>query len=179
MKGLVITFRPGPDRDKPDKEGASEERAAGERPEELLQHACTLVRLCGRDSAVAAVFLALVLAGTASRLAAGSPGPAALALLPVLAASFAVSAGYAVRSRRTLLTVLAGVRGRTGAPLDPSAPWTPFGSATALDARVRDAELRRLLSAAHRCGELSWQAVAWSVATSVLFLFWTLAASMT
>lgn len=168
MKGLATVLRPGPEGERPELE----------RPEELLLHACTLVRLCGRDSAVAAVFLALVLAGTASRLAAGVPGPAALALLPVLAAAFAVSAGYAVRSRRTLLTVLAQVRGRTGAPVDPVAPWTPFASAAVLDARVRDTELRRLLSAAHRCGELSWQAVAWSVATSVLFLFWTLAAAL-
>ncbi|TYB41583.1 hypothetical protein [Actinomadura chibensis] len=175
---MVIEVRPGPDRDKPDNERVAAGPPAGERPDELLQHACTLVRLCGRDSAVAAVFLALVLAGTASRLAAGAPGPAALALLPVLAAAFAVSAGYAVRSRRTLVAVLSEVRGRTGAPLDPAAPWTPFGSAAALDARVRDAELRRLLAAAHRCGELSWQAVAWAAATSVLFLFWTLAASM-
>ncbi|TDB89332.1 hypothetical protein E1264_08730 [Actinomadura sp. KC216] len=161
---MVTAFRPGPDK---------------ETPEDLLGHACTLVRLCGRDSAIAAVFLALVLAGTASRLAAGPPGPAALALLPVMAAAFAVSASYAIRSRRTLLSVLAAVRGRTGAPVDPGVPWTPFGSAAALDARVRDAELRRLLSAAHRCGELSWQAVAWAAATSVLFLFWTMAAAMT
>ncbi|TDD92529.1 hypothetical protein E1293_00690 [Actinomadura darangshiensis] len=159
----MTAFRPGPDR---------------EQPEDLLQHACTLVRLCGRDSAIAVMFLALVLVGTVTRLAAGLPGPAALALLPVLAGSFAVSAGYAVRSRRTLVRVLGDVRGRTGSPVDPGAPWTPFGSAVALDDRVRDVELRRLLSAAHRCGELSWQAVAWSVATGVLFLFWTLAAAM-
>ncbi|MFA1551193.1 hypothetical protein [Actinomadura chokoriensis] len=160
---MVTAFRPGPGR---------------EQPEDLLGHACTLVRLCGRDSAVAAVVLALVLTGTVSRLAAGLPGLAALALLPVLAGSFAVSAGYAVRSRRTLLSVLGDVRARTGSPLDPGVPWTPFGSAIALDDRVRDVELRRLLSAAHRCGELSWQAVAWAAATSVLFLFWTLAAAM-
>ncbi|TDB94770.1 hypothetical protein [Actinomadura sp. 7K534] len=163
MRELVTAFRPGPD---------------SEKPEDLLGHACTLVRLCGRDSAVAAVFLALVLVGTATRLAAGAPGGTALALLPVLAGSFAISAGYAVRSRRTLLAVLAEVRGRTGSPVDPGVPWTPFGSAVALDERIRDVELRRLLSAAHRCGELSWQAVAWAAATSVLFLFWTLAAAM-
>ncbi|RFS84071.1 hypothetical protein D0T12_18025 [Actinomadura spongiicola] len=162
-EGLVTSFRPGPDR---------------ETPEDILGHACTLVRLCGRDSAIAAVFLALVLAGTVSRLAAGVPGLAALALLPVLATAFVISASYAVRSRRTLVSVLAEVRGRTGSPVDPGVPWTPFGSAVALDDRVRDGELRRLLSAAHRCGELSWQAVAWAAATSVLFLFWTLAAAM-
>ncbi|MDL4820307.1 hypothetical protein [Actinomadura opuntiae] len=160
---MITAFRPGPDR---------------ERPEELLGHACALVRLCGRDSAVAAVFLALVLVGTVGRLAAGLPGAVALALLPVLAGSFAVSAGYAVRSRRTLVAVLGEVRGRTGAPVDPNVPWTPFGTAAVLDARVRDTELRRLLAAAHRCGELSWLAVAWSAATGVLFLFWWLATAV-
>ncbi|TQM69514.1 hypothetical protein FHX41_3209 [Actinomadura hallensis] len=163
MKELVTAYRSGPDR---------------ETPEDLLGHACTLVRLCGRDFAIAAVFLALVLVGTVTRLAAGAPGLPALALLPVLAGSFAISAGYAARSRRTLVAVLAEVRGRTGAPIDPGVPWTPFASAVALDDRVRDVELRRLLSAAHRCGELAWQAVAWAAATSVLFLFWTLAAAM-
>ncbi|WUI02989.1 hypothetical protein OHR68_14635 [Spirillospora sp. NBC_00431] len=161
---MVTDFRPGPD--------------GKETPEDLLGNACALVRLCARDSAVAAVFLALVLAGTVSRLAAGLPGPVALALLPVVAGAFAVSASYAIRSRRTMVSALAGIRVRTGSPYEPAVPWTPFASAVALGDRVRDTELRRLLSAAHRCGELSWQAVAWAVTTSVLFLFWTLAAAM-
>lgn len=161
---MVTAFRPGPDR---------------ETPEDLLGHAVALVRLCGQDAAIAAMLLALVLVGTLTRLAAGTPGAVALALLPVLAGSAAISAGYAVRSRRTLVRVLCDVRGRTGAPLDPSVPWTPFGSATGLDARVRDTELRRLLAAAHRCGALAWSALAWAVASAVLFLFWTLAAAMT
>ncbi|MFI0479822.1 hypothetical protein [Actinomadura sp. 9N215] len=161
---MVTEFRPGPD--------------GQETPEDLLGHACTLVRLCARDSVIAAVFLALVLAGALSRLAAGLPGPVALALLPVLAVAFAVSASYAVRSRLTMVSALAEIRVRTGAPVEPRVPWTPFGSAVALDDGVRDEQLRRLLSAAHRCGELSWQAVVWAVTTSVLFLFWTLAAAM-
>ncbi|MEV5830823.1 hypothetical protein AB0L25_35175 [Spirillospora sp. NPDC052242] len=148
-----------------------------EPPEDLLGQACALVRLCGQDAAIAAVLLTLVLVGTVTRLAAGLPGLTALALLPVLAASFATSAALAVRSRRTLVAVLGEVRGRTGAPVDPSVPWTTFASAVALDEAVRDRELRRLLSAAHRCGELSWRAVAWAVTTAVLFLFWTLAAA--
>ncbi|WP_131761953.1 hypothetical protein [Actinomadura fibrosa] len=159
----MTAFRPGP---------------GEESPEDILGHACALVRLCGQDAAVAVVLLALVLVGTVTRLAAGLPGVAALALLPVLAGAFAVSAGYVVRSRLTLVAVLGEVRGRTGAPVDPGVPWTPFASSTALDERVRDVELRRLLSAAHRCGELSWQAVAWAVTSAVLFLFWTLAAAM-
>lgn len=148
-------------------------------PEDILGHACALVRLSGQDAAIAAVFLALVLVGTVTRLAAGLPGVAAMALLPVVAGAFAVSAAYAVRSRLTLVSALGEVRGRTGAPLDPGVPWTPFASSAALDERVRDAQLRRLLSAAHRCGELSWLAVSWAVATSALFLFWTLATVMT
>ncbi|RSN69373.1 MULTISPECIES: hypothetical protein [Actinomadura] len=148
-----------------------------EPPEDLLGQACALVRLCGQDAAIAAVLLTLVLVGTATRLTAGPPGPAALALLPVLAGAFAASAAFTVRSRRTLVAVLGEVRGRTGAPVDPAVPWTTFASAAALDAAVRDRELRRLLSAAHRCGELSWRAVAWAVTTAVLFLFWSLAAA--
>lgn len=148
-----------------------------EPPEDVLGQACALVRLCGQDAAIAAMLLALVLVGTATRLAAGPPGVTALALLPVLAGSFAISAAFAVRSRRTLLSVLGEVRGRTGAPLDPAVPWRTFASAAALDEAVLDRELRRLLSAAHRCGELSWQALAWAVTSAVLFLFWTLAAA--
>ncbi|MBE1536506.1 hypothetical protein [Actinomadura algeriensis] len=148
-----------------------------EPPEDVLGQACALVRLCGQDAAIAAVLLALVLIGTGTRLAAGPPGLAALALLPVLAGVFATSAVFAVRSRLTLVSVLGEVRGRLGAPLDPGVPWTTFASAAALDGAVRDRELRRLLSAAHRCGELSWRALAWAVTAAVLFLFWSLAAA--
>ena len=161
---MVTAFRPG---------------QGGETPEDILGHACALVRLCYQDAAIAAVLLALVLVGTVTRLAAGLPGAYALALLPVVAGTFAVSAVCAVRSRRTLLSVLGQVRGRTGSPVDPGVPWTPFGSSAVLDERVRDVQLRRLLSAAHRCGDLSWQALAWAVTTAVLFLFWTLATAMT
>lgn len=161
---MVTAFRPG--------QGSPSGR--GERPEEVLGHACELVRLCGRDAAVAVVLLALVLVGAATRLGGGArPGPAALALLPLVGGPYAASLGCVLRSRRTMRRALGEARGRTGGAVDPGVPWTPFGAAAVLDARVRDGELRRLLAAAHRCGELSWQAVAWAVTASVLFLFWT------
>ncbi|WP_131741578.1 hypothetical protein [Actinomadura roseirufa] len=160
---MVTAFRPGPD-----------EQA----PEDILGRACALVRLCGQDATMAMALLALVLTGTLARLAVGAPGAPALALLPVLALAGCVSAGYATRSRITLVAALREVRDRTGAPVDPGVPWTPFGSSATLDPGVRDAELRRLLSAAHRCGELSWRAVVWAVTAGVLFLFWTMAAAV-
>ncbi|WP_242893377.1 hypothetical protein [Actinomadura litoris] len=161
---MATAFRPG---------------QSGETPEDILGHACALVRLCGQDAAIALVLLAVAAVGTVTRIAAGAPGAVALAMLPVLAGACAVSAVFAVRSRLTLVSVLEEVRRRTSAPLDPGVPWAPHGSTDVLDTRIRDTELRRLLSAAHRCGELAWQALAWAVATSVLFLFWTLAAAMT
>nr|BFE36487.1 hypothetical protein GCM10010200_087380 [Actinomadura rugatobispora] len=147
---------------------------APESPEELLAHACALLRLCGQDAALAAVLLVLVAAGTVTRLAyAGWPGPVALLPLLAVAASFGISAVLAVGSRRTLVAALGSVRAATGAPLDPAVPWTPAGLRPALDPRVRDAELRRLLGAAHRCCGLAWQAVLWAAAAGVLFVLWS------
>jgi hypothetical protein len=139
-------------------------------PEDVLGHACTLLRLCGQDAAIAAVLLALVAAGVLTQLVAGT---IPLVLLAPVVAPFAVSAGFAVRARRTMVSALGAVRAGTGAPLDPGVPWTPFGLAADVAPDVRDAELRRLLGAAYRCAELSWQAVVWGVVTSVAFILWT------
>ncbi|GAA2452225.1 hypothetical protein GCM10010191_83120 [Actinomadura vinacea] len=169
---MATVFRSGvPRHDRPD-------QPPPETSEELLGRACTLLRLCGQDAAIAAVLLVLVAAGVVTRLAyGGRPEPVALLPLPALAASFATSAGLAVRSRRTLVTALGSVRAATGAPLEPGVPWTPAGLATALDPRVRDGELRLLLGAAHRCCDLAWRAVVWGVLTGVLFVLWTAVAA--
>ncbi|GAA4148000.1 hypothetical protein GCM10022416_41930 [Actinomadura keratinilytica] len=153
---------------------------AGEevRPDRLLRAAEGLLRTCGQDAAVAAAVLAVVLLGVLAQVAHGGGGLGAvpLALLAALAVAFAVSAALAVRSRLAVLPALGEIRARTGAPLDPGAPWTPFALGTALEERVLDEQLRRLLSAAHRCCELAWRAVVWAVATAGLYVCWTLAA---
>ncbi|MFB4318718.1 hypothetical protein [Actinomadura sp. 21ATH] len=143
-----------------------------ETPEEILGHACTLLRLCGQDAAIAVALLAVVAAGVLTQLAAaGSVLP--LPLLVPVAGPFAMAAGYAVRARRTMVSALAAVRAGTGAPLDPTVPWTPAGLTAGLPPDVRDVELRRLLGAAYRCCDLSWHAVVWAVGASVAFVLWT------
>jgi hypothetical protein len=160
--------------------GAGGAAAQAERPDDLLGQASGLLRVCGQDAAVAAALLVLVAVGVVTQLTGlGRPGAIATVLPAPVALAFATSAGFAIRSRRTLVGALGAVRGRTGAPLDPNVPWKPFGLGGALDERVRDEELRRLLAAAHRCCELAWQAVVWGVVTSVLFVFWTLAMAAT
>lgn len=145
-------------------------------PDELLGHATTLVRVCAQDAVIAGVLLVMVLVGVLTQLAAHGTGkPLPLLLLPVPGAAFCVSAGMVIRVRMTMVAALSSVRGHTGAPLDPGVPWRPFGLDAALETRVRDGELRRLLAAAHRCSELSWRAVVWGVVTAVLFIFWTMA----
>ncbi|WP_395106381.1 hypothetical protein [Actinomadura sp. SCN-SB] len=166
---MVTTSRSGAPRRGPD-------RGPGTgAPEDLLGHACALLRLCGQDAAIAAVLLFLVAMGTVTQLAYAG-WPSLLAQLPLVAVTgaFATSASLAVRSRRTLVSALGSVRAATGAPLDPSVPWTPIGLAASLDTGLRDAELRRLLGAAHRCADLAWQAVVWGVVTAVLFALWSL-----
>ncbi|GLZ13905.1 hypothetical protein Acsp04_41400 [Actinomadura sp. NBRC 104425] len=147
------------------------------RPDRLFRAAEGLLRTCGQDAAVAAAVLAVVLLGVLAQVAHGGGrlGVLPLALLVPVAVTFAVSAGLAVRSRLMVVAALGEIRGRTGAPLDPGVPWTPFALGTALDGRVLDEQLRRLLAAAHRCCELAWQAVVWAVATAVLYVCWTLA----
>ncbi|MFI0446320.1 hypothetical protein [Actinomadura sp. 6N118] len=144
-------------------------------PEELLRQACALVRLCGQDGLIAAVLLVVVGVGVIAQLAAVRPGVIQVVLLGVLVVAYAGSAGFVVRSRMTLVAALSTARGNTGSPLDPAVPWKPFALDTALDARVRDGELRRLLAAAHRCSELSWRAVVWGMVTAVSFVIWTMA----
>ncbi|WP_018656603.1 hypothetical protein [Actinomadura flavalba] len=141
-----------------------------------LGHACALLRLCVRDAEVTGVLLALVLAGVAARLAAGT-GPAGLVLLAGPAVPFGVAAGCAVRARRGMLAALGEFRGRTGAPAEPDVPWTPSSLGAALPAAVRDTELRRLAAAAHRCCALAAAALAWALGTAVVFLAWTLIAA--
>ncbi|MFI0356447.1 hypothetical protein [Actinomadura sp. 9N407] len=139
-------------------------------PEELLGHACTLLRLCAHDAAIAAMLLTLVAAGVITQMVAGV---IPLVLLTPVVGPFAMAASLAVRARRTMVSALGAVRAGTGAPLDPGVPWTPFGLSADVEPRVRDAELRRLLGAAYRCAELSWQAVVWAVGTGGAFLLWT------
>ncbi|WP_146150262.1 hypothetical protein [Actinomadura rubrobrunea] len=152
-----------------------------ERPEDVLGQAGVLLRACGQDAAVAAIVLILVLVGAATQLAHGGGrlGALQLALLAPVAAASAGSAALAVRSRLVLVAALGTARGRTGAPLDPGVPWTPFASGSALDRRARDEELRRLLAAAYRCCDLAWRAVVWAAAAAVLFVCWTLAVAAT
>ncbi|MEW2359334.1 hypothetical protein [Spirillospora sp. NPDC029432] len=141
-----------------------------ETPEEILGHACTLLRLCGQDAAIAVALLAVVAAGVLTRMPAGV---LPLLLLVPVAGPFAMAAGYVVRARRTMVSALAAVRAGTGAPLDPTVPWTPAGLAAGPAPGVRDVELRRLLGAAYRCCDLSWHAVVWAVGTSAAFVLWT------
>ncbi|MFG2001145.1 hypothetical protein ACGFNU_18570 [Spirillospora sp. NPDC048911] len=144
-------------------------------PADLLRQACTLVRLCGQDGLIAAVLLVVVGVGVIAQLAVVRPGIVQLVPLAALAIAYAGSAGFLVRSRMTLVAALSTARGNTGSPLDPGVPWRPFALDAALDARVRDGELRRLLAAAHRCSELSWRAVVWGMVTALAFVIWTMA----
>lgn len=151
-------------------------RTEPETPEEILGRACDLLRLCWQDAAIATVLLVLVAAGTLVQLThAGWPGLAGQLLLAPVAGTFTMSAGLVVRSRRTLVSALSAVRAATGAPLDPTVPWQPFGLSAALDPGVRDTQLRRLLGAASRCVEAAWLAVIWALVSAGLFLVWTVA----
>ena len=147
-----------------------ETRPRSESPEDLLGHACTLLRLCAQDATIAALLLAMVAVGVLTQVVAGT---IPLVLLIPVAGPFAISANFAVRARRTMLAALGAVRAGTGAPLDPGVPWTPVGLGSGVAPGVRDIELRRLLGAAYRCAELSWQAVVWGAVTAMGFLLWT------
>jgi hypothetical protein len=145
-----------------------------------LETARELVRESAQDARTAGVFLLVVLVGVMGQLADGralvsGPGLVRLPLLLAVIGSFGIAVAQMIRSRVTLLRALAEVRGRIGAPLDPSVRWTPYASRTPLTSEVLDRELRQLVSTAHRCCELAGQAQAWAGVTGLLFVFWTLA----
>ncbi|HEY7483475.1 MAG TPA: hypothetical protein VH912_03350 [Streptosporangiaceae bacterium] len=138
-----------------------------------------LARQSAQDARTAGVFLVIVLVGVTSELATGvsfhGTGLVRLPLLASVLASFAVSVTLVARSRVALLRALGELRSRIGAPVDPSAPWTPSTLDAPITAAVLDRELRRLTGAAHRCCALAAKAQAWAATTGLLFAFWTLA----
>lgn len=141
---------------------------------ESLAAAGELVRMSAQDALTAGVYLLVVLVGVMSQLLGGGTAIMRLVLLLPLGASFGVSLALVIRSRVTLSRALSELRRRTGAPLHPFTPWTPYASTVRLTPAAFEHELRQLVSAATRCCALAVQAESWAAATGLLFVFWTL-----
>lgn len=150
------------------------EPSASERAEESLAAAAELARMSAQDALTAGVFLLVVLVGVMSQLIGGRTPVLRLALLVPVAVCFAVSLALVIHCRLTLVRALAELRRRTGAPLYPFPPWTPYASAVPLTSAAFERELRQLVSAAGRCCAIAGQAEAWAATTGLLFVFWTL-----
>jgi hypothetical protein len=162
------TARPGSD-------GPREDESNSDQPgAESLAAAGELARMSAQDALTAGVYLLVVLVGVLSQLAGGGTAIARLALLVPVAACFAVSVALVVRSRIMLARALGELRRRSGAPLYPFPPWTPYASGVPLTSAAFEHELRQVVSAAGRCCALAGQATAWAAATGLLFVFWTL-----
>jgi hypothetical protein len=165
--------RPGSD--EPREAEPREDEPNGDEPgAAALAAAGELARMSAQDALTAGVYLLVVLVGVMSQLAGGGTAVVRLALLVPVAACFAVSAGLVVRSRIMLVRALGELRRRTGAPLYPFTPWTPYASGAPLTSAAFEHELRQVVSAAGRCCALAGQATAWAAATGLLFVFWTL-----
>jgi hypothetical protein len=128
---------------------------------------------------VSAGLLAAVLVGSATVAAALAVrrqpleiGSVAL-LVPVILCWLG-AAVLVLLSERPMSRALAGLRLATGAPVDPSAPWSPLGVRPLDDSEVTWAYVVPLIAAAARQHARSRLALSAAVVTTAVFLLWML-----
>ena len=126
---------------------------------------------------IGAGLLAAVLVGAAtvtSALAVSGKPPAigiAWLLMPVVL-SWLVAAVLLAASESPVSRTFGEIRWMTGAPVDPSAPWSPLGAYPPADAEVTWDYVVALIAAATRQHARVRLALSGAVVTTVLFLLW-------
>ena len=129
-----------------------------------LTHICTGL-LAAVLVGAAAVTLALALRGRALEI--GAAGLLVPVILSWLAAVILLAASESPVSR-----TLGELRWSTGAPLDPSAPWSPLGARAQADAEVTWDYVVALIAAATRQHARARLALSAAAVTTALFLLW-------
>lgn len=116
---------------------------------------------------VGAATVASALLGRGQALTLGSVG----LLVPVML-SWLVTAGLVLLAEGPVTTALAELRCRTGAPVDPSAPWAPAGVLPLSDSEVTWNHVVPLIAAATRRRARTRLALGAAVVTTAVFLLW-------
>jgi hypothetical protein len=143
--------------------------------QELLRDGRTGMLVCG--TIIAAVTLGLALEEPLLRKAlhAGAASAVCGVLLIALTVSMVRTATLMIAAGWPLVDELGELRRRTGAPVDPNAPWTSAGLSAGPFPVSGWEHLRAVLAAAHFRSVRVHQAMTWASIAVACFFAWTMA----
>lgn len=116
---------------------------------------------------VGAATVASALLGRGHLLALGAVG-----LLTPVILSWLVTAVLVLLAERPMTNAFGRLRWATGAPVDPSVPWTPIGVRPLADSEVTWGHVVPLIAAATRQHARARLALSAAVITTAVFLLW-------
>lgn len=142
---------------------------------ELLRDGRTGMLVCG--ATIAAVTLGFAVEGPLLRnaLHAGAASVVCVVPLLALAVSMVRTAILMLAAAGPLVDELGELRRRTGAPVDPTAPWTSAGGSAGPFPVSGWEHLRVVLAAAHFRSVRIHQAMTWAIISVACFFAWTVA----
>ena len=150
--------------------------------DETLREVAELLRDARPGMWVSRITVAAVTVGVAVETAAvpinlhaGVGTVLCLGLLAVLALCVLRTAILMVGSGRPLMDQLGELRRQTGAPVDPTVPWTPVRALPLASATAVQKRLEHVLATAHFRNERMHQALGWSTVAMIGFCAWSLA----
>jgi len=155
--------------------GRSSPIAAHRDMQELLRDGRTGMLVCGTTMAAVTVGFALEEPLTRSALHAGAASAVCAVMLIVLAVSMIRTAILMIAAGWPLVDELGELRRRTGAPVDPTAPWTSSGGSAGPFPMSGWEHMRAVLAAAHFRSVRIHQALTWASITVACFFAWTVA----
>ena len=141
---------------------------------ELLRDARPGMLVSGVTVAAVTVGVAIEAVAVPVNLHAGVGTVVCLGLLAVLALSVIRTAVLMIVAGRPLMDQLGELRRLTGAPVDPTVPWTPVGRLTATPRAVLQDRARAVLAAAHFRNVRIQLALTWATIAIICFCAWTL-----
>src|SRR6266566_1685357 len=146
---------------------------------ELLRDTRPSVRMSRAIVVAVTVGAAVEAAAVPINLHAGVGTVVCLGLLAALALSVIRTTALMALAGRPLMNQLGELRRQTGAPVDPTVPWTPVRILPlASPAAVRD-RAQRALAAAHFRSERLHLALGWATVAMIGFCAWSLALLIT
>lgn len=144
--------------------------------QELLRDGRTGMLICGTTIAAVTVGFALEEPLTRSALHEGAASAVCAVLLIALAVSMIRTVILMIAAGSPLVDELGELRRRTGAPVDPAAPWTSAGGSAGPFPMSGWEHARAVLAAAHFRSVRIHQGLTWASITVACFFAWTVAA---
>ncbi len=140
---------------------------------ELLGDTRPGMLVSGFTVAAVTVGVAVVAAVLPMRLNAGASTLLSLALLFIVMASVIRTVVLMISAGRPLLDELGELRRGTGAPVDPTVPWTPMRMRTATSEAPDWDRVRALIAAVYFRNSRINLALTWATLAIISFLTWT------